>query len=179
MERAEAEAIYEQGKDVVVAVLLRMDEQIQRLERRVAAQGERIAQLERRVKRSSRNSSQPPSERFWRGAAAKGIAGRGIGLSVVASLARAHGGDVTVDSVPGRGARFTVTLPFATTATPPVPPSAETNQRRGSDPRSTGRPARTHAGHPPETSAAPWRPAHARYTRSAASFITSGSPGRS
>ena len=52
-------------------------------------------------------------ERFWRGAAAKGIAGRGIGLAVVASLARAHGGDVTVDSVPGRGARFTVTLPLA------------------------------------------------------------------
>ena len=61
MERAEAEAIYEQGRDVVVAVLLRMDEQIQRLEKRVAAQDERIVQLERQVKRSSRNSSQPPS----------------------------------------------------------------------------------------------------------------------
>ena len=61
MERAEAEAIYDRGKDVVVAVLLRMDEQIGRLEKRVAAQEERIAQLERQVKRSSRNSSQPPS----------------------------------------------------------------------------------------------------------------------
>ena len=61
MERAEAEEIYEQGKDVVVAVLLRMDEQIQRLEKRVAQQGERIAQLERRLDRSSQNSSQPPS----------------------------------------------------------------------------------------------------------------------
>jgi transposase len=61
VERAEAEAIYEQGKDVVVAVLLRMDEQIQRLEKRVAEQDERIAQLERRVGRNSRNSSQPPS----------------------------------------------------------------------------------------------------------------------
>jgi transposase len=61
VERAEAEAIYEQGKDVVVAVLLRMDEQIQRLEQRVAQQDERIAQLERRLGRSSRNSSQPPS----------------------------------------------------------------------------------------------------------------------
>lgn len=62
MERAEAEAIYEQGKDVVVAVLLRMDEQIQRLEKRVAQQDDRIAQLERRLGRSSRNSSQPPSQ---------------------------------------------------------------------------------------------------------------------
>jgi transposase len=61
VERAEAEAIYEQGKDVVVAVLLRMDEQIQALSAQVARQGERIAQLERQVKRSSRNSSQPPS----------------------------------------------------------------------------------------------------------------------
>ncbi len=61
MERCEAEAIYDQGRDVVVAVLLRMDEQIGRLERRVGQQGERIAQLERQVKRSSRNSSQPPS----------------------------------------------------------------------------------------------------------------------
>jgi transposase len=61
VERAEAEAIYEQGKDVVVAVLLRMDGQIQRLEKRVAQQDERIAQLERRLGRNSRNSSQPPS----------------------------------------------------------------------------------------------------------------------
>jgi len=61
VERAEAEAIYDQGREAVVAVLLRMDEQIQRLEKRVAAQDERIAQLERRVGRSSRNSSQPPS----------------------------------------------------------------------------------------------------------------------
>ena len=61
MERAEAEAIYDQGREAVVAVLVRMDEQIQRLEKRVAAQDERIAQLERRLGRSSRNSSQPPS----------------------------------------------------------------------------------------------------------------------
>jgi transposase len=61
VERSEAVAIYDQGRDVVVAVLLRMDEQIQRLEKRVAAQDERIAQLERRIGRSSRNSSQPPS----------------------------------------------------------------------------------------------------------------------
>lgn len=61
MERAEAEAIYDQGREAVVAVLLRMDEQIQRLEKRVAQQDERIAQLERRIMRSSRNSSQPPS----------------------------------------------------------------------------------------------------------------------
>jgi transposase len=61
VERAEAEAIFDQGREVVVAVLLRMDAQIQRLEERVARQDERIAQLERRLNRSSRNSSAPPS----------------------------------------------------------------------------------------------------------------------
>jgi hypothetical protein len=61
VERGEAEAIYDQGREVVVAVLLRMDEQIGRLEARVARQDERISQLERRLNRSSRNSSAPPS----------------------------------------------------------------------------------------------------------------------
>jgi transposase len=68
VERADAEAIYEQGREAVVAVLLRMDEQIQRLsaqlaeqQERILKQDERIAQLERRLNRSSRNSSAPPS----------------------------------------------------------------------------------------------------------------------
>ena len=61
MQRAEAEAVYEQGKDVVVSLLLRMDEQIEKLAARVVAQDERIAKLERQLGRSSRNSSQPPS----------------------------------------------------------------------------------------------------------------------
>src|SRR5438132_1393935 len=38
-----------------------MDEQIRRLEERVARQDERIAELERRLNRNSRNSSAPPS----------------------------------------------------------------------------------------------------------------------
>jgi len=61
VERSEAEAVFGQGREVVVAVLLRMDEQIGRLEQRVARQDERIAVLERRLNRSSRNSSVPPS----------------------------------------------------------------------------------------------------------------------
>jgi transposase len=54
MERAEAEAIYEQGREAVVALLLA-------LSARVAKQEERIAELERRLNRNSRNSSLPPS----------------------------------------------------------------------------------------------------------------------
>lgn len=62
MERCEAEAIYDQGREVVVEVLLRMDAQIQALTERVARQDERISQLERRLAQNSRNSSQPPSQ---------------------------------------------------------------------------------------------------------------------
>lgn len=61
MERVEAEAVYDAGREAVVEVLLRLDAQIQALTERVARQDERIAQLERRLGRSSRNSSQPPS----------------------------------------------------------------------------------------------------------------------
>jgi transposase len=68
VERVEAEAIYEQGRDAVVLVLLalsaqneRLEAQVQKLTARVARQDERIATLERQLGRSSRNSSQPPS----------------------------------------------------------------------------------------------------------------------
>ena len=54
MERAEAEAIYDAGREVVVEVLLAMDRRIQQLEARVE-------KLERELKTSSRNSSRPPS----------------------------------------------------------------------------------------------------------------------
>ena len=61
MERVEAEAVYDAGREAVVEVLLRMDAQIQALTARVARQDERIVQLERRLNRSSHNSSIPPS----------------------------------------------------------------------------------------------------------------------
>jgi transposase len=68
VERAQAEAIYDQGREAVVGVLLelsaqneRLTAQVEQLTARVLRQEERIAQLERRLSRSSRNSSQPPS----------------------------------------------------------------------------------------------------------------------
>ena len=54
MERFEAEAIYDAGREVVVEVLLGMDRRIQQLEARVE-------KLERELAKSSRNSSLPPS----------------------------------------------------------------------------------------------------------------------
>jgi len=37
--------------------------------------------------------------------------GSGLGLSLVRHIVQAHGGDVMVDSAPGRGSKFTITLP--------------------------------------------------------------------
>lgn len=61
MERTEAEAIYDQGREAVVAALLALSAQIAALEARLAKQEERIAELERQLNRNSRNSSLPPS----------------------------------------------------------------------------------------------------------------------
>ena len=57
MERAEAEAILDGDRETVVGLLLRLDELIGVNERLEA----RVAELERRLNRSSRNSSLPPS----------------------------------------------------------------------------------------------------------------------
>ncbi|HEX2271603.1 MAG TPA: HAMP domain-containing sensor histidine kinase [Pyrinomonadaceae bacterium] len=39
--------------------------------------------------------------------------GSGLGLSLVQHITQAHGGDVEVESTPGRGSKFTLTLPLA------------------------------------------------------------------
>lgn len=57
MERVEAEAIYDAGREAVVDVLLAMDRRIEQLESHVARQDERIEKLERRLNRSSKLSA--------------------------------------------------------------------------------------------------------------------------
>jgi signal transduction histidine kinase len=41
-----------------------------------------------------------------------GASGAGLGLAVVGSVVRAHGGAVAIDDAPGGGARVTVRLPI-------------------------------------------------------------------
>ncbi|MHB1613638.1 MAG: ATP-binding protein [Actinomycetes bacterium] len=50
-------------------------------------------------------------DRFFRGGGARGTAGSGIGLAVVAELAAAHGGSVELQSTLGAGTTVTVSLP--------------------------------------------------------------------
>ena len=50
-------------------------------------------------------------ERFWRGDLARSTPGTGIGLAIVQSAVRAHGGSVHVKSDAGSGCCFTVRLP--------------------------------------------------------------------
>ncbi len=56
-------------------------------------------------------------ERFYRVPAGGHRPGRGLGLTIARSLARAHGGDVVAHSDgPGTGARFRLTVPLAPSA---------------------------------------------------------------
>jgi signal transduction histidine kinase/ActR/RegA family two-component response regulator len=55
-------------------------------------------------------------------------AGRGLGLSMCHSIMRRHGGDIRVESVPGRGTSFILHLPEA-------PPDAAPARTRAEEPR--------------------------------------------
>jgi heavy metal sensor kinase len=50
-------------------------------------------------------------ERFYRCDPSRSEAGIGLGLSFARAIARAHGGDITVTSIPDQGSTFIVTLP--------------------------------------------------------------------
>jgi len=62
VEGAEAEAIYEQGREVVVGVLVALSERVAAQDARIERLAASVEELERRLNRNSRNSSTPPSQ---------------------------------------------------------------------------------------------------------------------
>jgi signal transduction histidine kinase len=50
-------------------------------------------------------------DRFERAVPATHYGGLGLGLWIVRNIVQAHGGDIRVESEPGKGSRFEVTLP--------------------------------------------------------------------
>src|ERR1043166_6933488 len=65
-------------------------------------------------------------DRFWRADSARTRTGErpgvGLGLAICKWIAEAHGGTIEVQSRPGRGTTFSVTLPVS--SAPPQPPAA-------------------------------------------------------
>ena len=59
-------------------------------------------------------------QQFYRGADARApeTRGMGLGLTICREIIRAHRGQITVESEPGHGARFTIILPKTTLPTP-------------------------------------------------------------
>ena len=49
--------------------------------------------------------------------------GLGLGLSIARKAVRAHGGDIHIRNLPGRGCVFTIDLPLAAAQDPQLAPS--------------------------------------------------------
>jgi two-component system OmpR family sensor kinase len=75
----------------------------------------------------TRDQAERVFERFYRAdqARTRATGGTGLGLAIVSALVSAHGGSVSVDTAPGRGATFRIVLPLAPEAQIKEEPAGE------------------------------------------------------
>jgi signal transduction histidine kinase len=59
----------------------------------------------------SKENQQRVFDRFFRVDSSRSAEGNGLGLSLARSIARAHGGEISVQSETGKGSQFTIVLP--------------------------------------------------------------------
>jgi signal transduction histidine kinase len=73
--------------------------------------------------------------RFFRSSAAneRAIQGSGLGLSIVRAIVEGHGGTVSVESAPDKGATFTVHLPMSGSDGSPLAASSRTYRDHADD----------------------------------------------
>lgn len=76
--------------------------------------GEAMLEVEDRGPGINERDRERIFQRFVRGSSARGTEGLGLGLSLVAEVARWHGGRVSLEQVAEGGSRFRVVLPLAT-----------------------------------------------------------------
>ena len=79
----------------------------------VVERGDRVAQISVRDRGPGIPGAELPHvfNRYWSGRTKKG--GAGLGLAIAKGIITAHGGTISVESVPGEGARFVFTLPYS------------------------------------------------------------------
>jgi two-component system OmpR family sensor kinase len=94
-------------------------------------------------------------ERFYRADQARGrhTGGTGLGLAIVQALVSAHGGTVTVATVPGQGTTFRITLPLAPEAHAPQEHTPQEHAPQEHAPQAHAPQAHTAEAHAPQAQA--------------------------
>jgi signal transduction histidine kinase len=104
--------VEDNGPGIAPDDLPRIFERFYRAER--AARARRMAGAPASASSTTQPAAQPAAPR---------TEGSGLGLAIAQAIARAHGGELTVQSALGSGTAFTLTLPLSPSAAPPLPPT--------------------------------------------------------